>query len=58
MHFETKIKQGYDVVEGYYYFIELPDELMKELGWKEGSEVEMSVKLGLNGNVIVISKIK
>lgn len=58
MHFETTIKQGYDVVEGYYYYIELPDELMKELGWKEGLEVNLSVKLGLNGNVIVISKSK
>jgi len=58
MHFETKIKQDYDVVEGYYYYIELPDELIEELGWKEGLELDLSVKLGLNGNVIVISKIK
>lgn len=56
MHFETKIKQGYDVVEGYYYYIELPDELMKELGWKEGLELDLSVKLGPNGNVIVIKR--
>ena len=32
MHFKSKIKQGYDVVEGYYYYIELPEELLKELG--------------------------
>jgi len=58
MHFETKIKQDYDVVEGYYCYIELPDELLKELGWKEGLELDLSVKLGPNGNVIVISRIK
>jgi hypothetical protein len=58
MHFKSKIKQGYDVVEGYYYYIELPEELLKELGWKEGLEVDLSVKLGPNGNVIVISKSK
>jgi len=58
MHFETKIKQDYDVVEGYYYYIELPDELIEELGWKEGLELDLSVKLGPNGNVIVISRIK
>lgn len=56
MHFETKIKQDYDVVEGYYYYIELPDELIEELGWKEDSEVELSVKLGTHGNVIVIKR--
>ena len=58
MHFETKIKQDYDVVEGYYYYIELPDELIEELGWKEGLDFDLSVKLGPNGNVIVISRIK
>jgi bifunctional DNA-binding transcriptional regulator/antitoxin component of YhaV-PrlF toxin-antitoxin module len=56
MHFETKIKQDCDVVDGYYYYIELPDELLEELGWKEGSELELSVKLGTHGNVIVIKK--
>ena len=56
MHFETKIKQDYDVVEGYYYYIELPDELLKELGWKEDNELDLSIKLGTNGNVIVIKK--
>ena len=58
MHFETTIKQGYDIVDGYYYYIDLPDELLNELGWKEGIELELSVKLGPNNNVIVISKIK
>jgi len=58
MHFETTIKQGYDIVDGYYYYIDLPDELLEELGWKEGTEVELSVKLGTHGNVIVVSKIK
>jgi len=56
MHFETKIKQDYDVVEGYYYYIELPDELLKELGWEEGNELDLSIKLGTNGNVIVIKR--
>jgi len=58
MHFETTIKQGYDIVDGYYYYVEFPAELLEELSWKEGTEVEFSVKLGTHGNVIVVSKIK
>ena len=33
--FKAKIKQDYDIKEGYFYYIELPDEIAQELHWKE-----------------------
>ena len=52
----TKIKQEYDVKDGYFQYIELPQELLDELGWKEGDKLELSVKLGTQGNVIVVNR--
>ena len=52
----AKIKQDYDVKEGYFQYIEIPDELLQELGWKEGDKLNLSVKLGDNGNVIVVTR--
>jgi len=54
--YKSKIKQGYNVKDGYFYYIELPNELIEELGWYEDLRVEVSVKLGDNNNVIVISR--
>ena len=52
----AKIKQDYDVKEGYFQYIEIPDELLHELGWKEGDNLDFSMKMGNNSNVIVVSK--
>ena len=54
--FKAKIKQDYDIKEGYFYYIELPIEVTKELHWIEGDGVNLSVKLGHNGNVIVVDR--
>lgn len=54
--YKTKIKQDYDVKTGYFYYMELPDKLIEELGWYEDLKVDVSVKLGDKGNVIVISR--
>ena len=54
--YKSKIKQDYDVKTGYFYYIELPKELIEELGWYEDLKVEVTVKLGDNNNVIVVSR--
>jgi formylmethanofuran dehydrogenase subunit D len=54
--FNTKIKEDYDVIEGYIRFIELPEELCKELNWEEGDRIELTTKLGPKNNVIVVNK--
>lgn len=53
---KSKIKQDYDVKTGYFYYMELPNELIKELGWYEDLRVDVTVKLGDNNNVIVVSR--
>jgi hypothetical protein len=54
--YKSKIRQDYDVKDGYFYYIELPNELIKELGWYEDLKVDVTVKLGDNGNVIVVAR--
>ena len=54
--YTTKIKQDYDVKEGYFQYIEIPDELLDELGWKEGDKLDFSMKMGTNSNVIVVTR--
>lgn len=54
--YETVIKQGYDPSEGYFYYIEFPDDLLVQLDWNERSKLIAEIKLGVKGNVIVISK--
>ena len=53
---KTKIRQDYHVKSGHFYYIELPNELIEELGWYEDLKVDVTVKLGDNNNVIVVSK--
>lgn len=52
----TQIQQAYDAVEGYYYFVEISDEMLEELGWSENIELNAEVRLAIKGNVIVISR--
>ena len=54
--YKTVIKQDYDVKQGYFYYIELPNELIKRLLWTENQKLNLSVKLGEKGNVIVMTK--
>ena len=54
--YKVKVKEDYDVKEGYFQYVEIPDELLQELGWKEGDKLNLSVKLGDNGNVIVVTR--
>lgn len=54
--YTTTIKQGYDPVDGYYYFVDIPDNMLKELGWDEKTKLDAEVKLGTKGNVILISR--
>ena len=54
--FKAKIKQDYDIKEGYFYYIELPNEVTQELHWKEDDKLSLSVKMGHTGNVIVVNK--
>lgn len=54
--YNTKIQQGYDHVDGYYYFVDIPDEMLEGLGWDEKTKLDAEVKLGTKGNVILISR--
>lgn len=54
--YKTKIKQDYHVKTGYFYYLELPNEIIEELGWHEDLRLDVTVKLGDNNNVIVVSK--
>ena len=54
--YKVKVKEDYDVKEGYFQYVEIPDELLQELGWKEDDKLNLSVKLGDNGNVIVVTR--
>ena len=54
--YKVKVKEDYDAKEGYFQYVEIPDELLQELGWKEGDKLNLSVKLGDNGNVIVVTR--
>lgn len=52
-----KIKRGIDSDSGEeFYFVNLPQELVEQFGWKEETELKVEVKLGPNGNVLVISE--
>lgn len=39
-------------------YLTFPEELLEEMGWKEGDNVNLEVKMGTNGNVLVITKEK
>lgn len=39
-----------------FWFVNIPEELLEQLSWKEGTELKLEVKLGPNGNVLVISE--
>lgn len=52
----TKIQQGYDTKEGYYYFVDIPDNMLDGLGWDDKTKLNAEVKLGNKGNVLVISR--
>ena len=55
--YTAKIEEGWSVEDGYYHFITLPEELLKEMGWSEGTEVDIKVQLAEYNNVLVISKV-
>lgn len=38
------------------YFIEIPEIMLQELGWEEGTDLTVELKLGTNGNVLLISR--
>ena len=51
------IKRGTDPDSGEeFYFVNLPQELVEQFGWEEETELKVEVKLGPNGNVLVISE--
>jgi hypothetical protein len=52
----TEIKQGYDTLEGYYYYVEIPDEMLDSLGWNEKTDLNVDIKMNNKGNVLVISR--
>lgn len=54
--YSARIQQGYDAKDGYYYFIQIPDELLKELHWDGNMKLIAEVKLGEKNNVIVVQK--
>ena len=37
--------------------IEFPDEILMELGWKEGTELNIDLRVDPAGNVIVITPV-
>ena len=55
--YTAKIQEDWSPEDGYYHFITLPDELLKELEWSEGTEVDLTVQLAEYNNVLVISKV-
>jgi len=38
-------------------YIEFPEEMLQELGWGEGTEINFDLKVDEAGNVIVISAV-
>ena len=44
------------IYDGCDYIVQIPDEIIQELGWNEDTEIKMEIKLGDTGNVLVISK--
>jgi hypothetical protein len=55
--YTSKIKEIWDPDEGYIHYVPLPEELLKEMGWSEGTEVDIKVQLTDYNNVLVISKV-
>ena len=55
--YSAKIQEAWDPEDGYFHFITLPEELLKEMGWSEGTEVDINVQLAEYNNVLVISKV-
>ena len=39
-------------------YLTFPEGLLEEMGWKEGDNVNLEVKMGTHGNVLVIIKEK
>ena len=54
--YQSSIQEAYDQIDGQFYFIELPQELLDELGWEIEDELDAEIKLGEKNNVIVIKK--
>nr|QMP83080.1 MAG: hypothetical protein [Caudoviricetes sp.] len=54
--YQSSIQEGYDQIDGQFYFVELPKELLDELGWEIEDELDAEIKLGEKNNVIVIKK--
>jgi hypothetical protein len=38
-------------------YIELPDEMLADLGWKEGQTLDLDIKKDPTGNVIVLTAV-
>lgn len=41
-----------------FCFINIPEELLEQVSWKEGTELNLDIKLGPKGNVLVLSKLE
>ena len=44
------------IYDGCDYLVQIPEEILQELGWNEDTEIKIEVKLGQSGNVLVLSK--
>ena len=53
---ESKLHTTQVKFDDFGCYIELPDEIVDDLGWNEDTEVNLEAKLGPNGNVLVVSK--
>jgi hypothetical protein len=38
-------------------YIELPDEMLADLGWKEGQVLDLNIKKDPTGNIIVLTAV-
>lgn len=54
--YTSRIEQEKDSFGIPYYVLELPEELLNNLGWAENDYLTAEVKLGEFGNVIVVKK--
>lgn len=56
--YTSKVEEIFDPEEGYIQVVKIPDEILDELGWKEGDKIEIKAQMTDHDNVLVLSKVK
>jgi hypothetical protein len=54
--YTATVREYWDPDEGYIHYIDIPEEILEEMGWTEGTELDLKVQMTDHDNVLVISK--